>query len=376
MIYEFNYLDLFEPKFNNMKKTILLIIAIISEIFCLGQIEEFNISSDELLYDNETMIQLGHIVDSLNIKFKKCEFDKTYYSKYQAKAHFLTLSKGKIKEAIKDMENDMPFKDFVKKYRKSEFQKELLVIKYNYKNRNEKDVVEFRSVIEENIFDFSENPDLYVRPMKSRWVFQNYKNFIRGFYFITEFEKKPLTEHYSRMIQYTDCMIDTNTQIFSANAHRTSYNGNSNISLAVEKFMSFVNSETNKPQNDIEDPRRYYDDMKAWYSSRVPILDSIYRNNNEFRETLNNAISDALINGGSCHEFEEYVGRYSSYEDKLELKRGRIVVGTCSMDSSPRYHAKDIAVLSAETSNWEIFLRAHLDIMNDFFARGSDGSYV
>lgn len=46
------------------------------------------------------------------------------------------------------------------------------------------------------------------------------------------------------------------------------------------------------------------------------------------------------------------------------------------MDQSPRFHALQIAKLSAETVNWEIFLRSHLDIMNDRFERVSDGSYA
>jgi hypothetical protein len=39
-------------------------------------------------------------------------------------------------------------------------------------------------------------------------------------------------------------------------------------------------------------------------------------------------------------------------------------------------HAQRIAILAAETANWEVFLRAHLNIMNDRFDRMSDGSYA
>ena len=46
------------------------------------------------------------------------------------------------------------------------------------------------------------------------------------------------------------------------------------------------------------------------------------------------------------------------------------------MDSRPRNHALNIAKLSAETAKWDIFLRSHLDIMNDRFDRVSDGSYA
>jgi hypothetical protein len=60
----------------------------------------------------------------------------------------------------------------------------------------------------------------------------------------------------------------------------------------------------------------------------------------------------------------------------LETMRRTRVMGQCSMDDSPRTHAINIAVLSAQTTNWEVFLKAHLDIMNDRFDRISDGSYA
>jgi hypothetical protein len=63
-------------------------------------------------------------------------------------------------------------------------------------------------------------------------------------------------------------------------------------------------------------------------------------------------------------------------EKLLTEMRNTQVVGGCSQDSRPRQHAINIALLSAETTNWEIFLKSHLDIMNDRFDRVSDGSYA
>jgi len=60
----------------------------------------------------------------------------------------------------------------------------------------------------------------------------------------------------------------------------------------------------------------------------------------------------------------------------LDRMRSTKVMGFCSMDNSPRIHAVNIALLSAETTNWEVFLRSHLDIMNDRFDRMTDGSYA
>jgi len=63
-------------------------------------------------------------------------------------------------------------------------------------------------------------------------------------------------------------------------------------------------------------------------------------------------------------------------EKLLDQMRSTRVVGSCSQDSRPRDHAVNIAMVSAETGRWEVFLKAHLDIMNDRFERASDGSYA
>jgi hypothetical protein len=60
----------------------------------------------------------------------------------------------------------------------------------------------------------------------------------------------------------------------------------------------------------------------------------------------------------------------------LDEMRSIRVIGGCSQDSRPRAHAINIALLSAETYKWEVFLKAHLDIMNDHFERMSDGNYA
>jgi hypothetical protein len=68
-----------------------------------------------------------------------------------------------------------------------------------------------------------------------------------------------------------------------------------------------------------------------------------------------------------------------SHDEKVDLLdslRSTRVMGSCSMDDSPRRHAVNIAMLAAETYQWQVFLKAHLDVMNDYFERMSDGSYA
>ena len=48
------------------------------------------------------MTKLSHIVDSLNLKFKTCDFDKAFYSMQQALGHLVKLDAGNIASAKKD----------------------------------------------------------------------------------------------------------------------------------------------------------------------------------------------------------------------------------------------------------------------------------
>lgn len=365
-----------------MKGFYFFIGSMIASVLCLGQEGEFKTYASGLMYSDTTMNQLELIVDSLNIKFRTCELNKTYYSKYQSKSHFVFLEDGKVSEAKKDMENNISFDDFVKKYPKAESDKGLLVVKYKYKNYQDKDVVVFRSVLDDNHMDFENNTRLYTMPVKGTWVFKHWKKTsysdesIRGFCFVTEFENQPLPEYYARMVQYSDCMVDTSAQLYREGSPRTGVRYGIKQPPSLEKFMEYVHKETHMPEHDKENHEEYYNLYRIWDSRRVQLLDSISLSDEKFHSLLRMAVKSALIKGGSNDEFEEYVGRYYSKASELELKRRRIVVGGCSMDSSPRVHAVKIAVLSAETVNWEVFLRAHLDIMNDRFERASDGSYA
>lgn len=130
--------------------------------------------------------------------------------------------------------------------------------------------------------------------------------------------------------------------------------------------MKVLNSEQEK----------FYKDIEKYNSLFEARLDSLKINDANFMPMLTDAFNEVKIDHKSDDQFEEFVGKYISKEAELELKRNRRVFGGCSMDLSPRYHAQEIALLAAETTKWEIFLRSHLNIMNDRFDRVSDGSYA
>ena len=271
---------------------------------------EFETYKSGLIYSEKTMTKLEHIVDSLNLKYKVCDFNKTFNSKLQTVGHIIRLDKNDIKDAKRDMEKNISFDDFVLKYPDAEIEKNVLVVKYKYKDYEDNEVIEFKEVGLNRDYGFeitkANQNNLYDKTLTKNWLIdyneksKYSKESINAFYFEEDFKSIPLNIKYSRQIGYSDCLIDT----FS-----TKFKDNSKI---------------------------------GWVD--LPINWQILTSKKQ--------------------------------EKLLDEMRSIKVIGGCSQDSRPREHAINIAMLSAETTNWEVFLKSHLDIMNDRFERMSDGSYA
>lgn len=119
-----------------------------------------------------------------------------------------------------------------------------------------------------------------------------------------------------------------------------------------------------------------YEQDSIWDSHLAEQVQKLYTSDKKFSNLLLAAYEDAIHNSRSDANLERVVAWTLGRREALEMKRRRRVIGGCSMDQGPRIHAQEIAVLAAETTKWEIFLRSHLDIMNDRFDRVSDGSYA
>jgi hypothetical protein len=411
-----------------MKTKVITMLLILSSSIGFSQDGEFEVHQNGLIYSENSVAQLKKIVDSLNLKFRTCDYKKVFMSPKQAKAHFIRLEKSKVSEAKMAIENGISFEEFLKKYSKTEFENDLLLVKHEYFDEYDKKDKVYISNLEFNRGDrysIEKNKDEIRAFLNSnvngKWMYTYYpKNeysdaSIEAFYFITDFISKPIANHYSRLIQYSECMIDTTTEVFSKKAiekntryfdtviqksnlftayldrtlKKPVFDKNMSIRMAELDYFDFESNDRNKKlskkelakqeeeRKNIEDRyNNYYEELREWELSKFRKVDSLRLNDPNFMVLLKEAITDAKEGFSSDDEFELYVEKYLSKEDALELKRNRIVVGGCSMDSAPRIHAFNIALLSAETIKWEIFLRSHLNIMNDRFDRVSDGSYA
>lgn len=93
-------------------------------------------------------------------------------------------------------------------------------------------------------------------------------------------------------------------------------------------------------------------------------------------DTTTSIYLEGASSTGHYYVEPETLGSDKHNEKKLDELRHQLVYGFCSQDQSPRIHAMNIATLSAETIHWDIFLRSHLNILNDRFIRNSDASYA
>ena len=279
-----------------------LLFLLLFPFFSIAQ-DEFD-SDSPFMYDASTMVQLKSIVDSLNLKFKTCELDSNLRSKRQAHGWQVKLEGKKSKDLEQFLKDKPTIEDLRNTFPKAKVFRSVLV-EYAYEDRDKEKHVRIYAYPGETSMRFDDNEKSRKKLSSGEWV-SSYSKYqkdesIRAFYFEEDLTTYKIPEEYSRMIQYVDCMVDTNLTVMHEDAERGRF--------------------TKLPEN--------YRSMSL--KKKKKLL-------NDMRKTR--------------------------------------VVGGCSMDNSPRVHARNIAILSAETLEWEVFLRSHLDVMNDSFERMSDGSYA
>ena len=356
--------------------------------------QEFPIYENGLIYSESTMGKLKFIVDSLNLKFKRCDLTRKFYSIKQGKGQYILIEGSLAKKALNDIHNNITLSAFLAKYKPTKFDSSLLICESRYINYNQEEVTSIRSETADADNDFeiefteNEEKDGHNKAINGNWIFSygkatSYsKESIEILYLSAPLTQREIPLQYAKMILYSDCLVDTSQTVFLETAKRTrgysapedaDHTKNENYSY----FMKFVEKHTKdilkKHRIDAANDFSWYykDSLKKLY-----IRDTL-SHQPKFKSLLKDAVTEVIENFIPVDpEFEYYTSEYYSKKDALTMKRNRIVIGQCSQDDGPRVHAMSIAVLSAESTSWEVFLRAHLDIMNDRFDRVSDGSYA
>lgn len=274
---------------------------------------EFKVYPNGLIYSEHAMKKLSHIVDSLNLKFQSCDLNKRFYSKYQTVGYLVRLDSGNVKQANIDMKNQISIEHFRKKYPSAKITKNVLIIKSKYINRENEEITYFMNL------ELDKNTGVDIELKDKNVFFKDLQN-----KWVFEYKKMP---------EYSEESIDA---FYFPN-----------------EFKS-----TELPEK--------YAKMIGYSNCMIDTTSRIFKAN--LKENFGREMYELPKNMTSLSLQQQL-----KLLDKLRSTR---VVGACSQDDRPRNHAVKIALLSAETASWKIFLRSHLDIMNDRFDRITDGSYA
>lgn len=363
-----------------MKHLIFILLVATTSVACAQQ-TEFTQHSNGLIYSEATMSRLSIIVDSLNVRFRACDLSHPYYSYYQGRATWVELDS---KEVAAQLRKGITPEEFEEKYPGSISAKNSWVIKRYYTNYRDE-----RIIVYEGLPGNGTQPDLEVKHSRandkvSGWIINSDET---EAVYLHELKQTQLPFDYARLVQYVDCMIDTTATVLLPNA-KSDYERNTKPGSKAAEFLAWANRFPNEPEllshkkiearNLDSDSvyQAYYIAHRAWDSLRLQNLDKKMKKDVYYKSLLADARQEVMAANGSNESFEFYLARYGYQTDALTLMRSRKVVGMCSQDQSPRYHAMNICMAAAETAQWDIFLRSHLNIMNDRFERVSDGSYA
>jgi hypothetical protein len=342
---------------------------------------EFANNSNGLMYSDTSMAQLREMVNSLNLRFKSCEFNKTFYSYEQGKLWSVEFGSATndLKVILKDLNKNLHFDTLIVKYKRFIKSTDTTQTIVRIKNNAPEEDEEKNYYLCGNPLEGYDNNYVLSSPKKEiipgKWIYeydkkdQYNKAYSISCYFIPEpLIQKRIPKEYATYIQYVDCMIDTTASVFLSSGYSSRY-GLKKLAT-VDALNQFLNQKLNISKKGNTDDFEYISSEKYNYA-----IENL-KNDSEFARLVQEAAEECIENNTGGEMLEQLVAVFVSKAMALNMKRHRRVIGQCSQDQSPRWHARNIAILAAESNSWDIFLRAHMDIMNDRFERMTDGSYA
>lgn len=341
---------------------------------------EFRTNPNGLMYSESSMKKLREMVLDQNIKYKSCELSKPFVSHPQARVFsvYFKSEQNNLQKVLDAIRSGKSFNEVVSNFDSlvQDSDTTELYIQVGISTKKEKsylmgspsngyssDYIAGRSNSEVRprswVFEYSK-PDKYTK---------NYSLSAR--YYPEPFEQRAIPFEYSKLIQYVDCMIDTNAHVFLTEKYQDRFilPDKKGRKKETSVIVSYIENKAVSENIHFEKDKQYTDNLLQYAETRL-VTDTL------FRQLFNEEVSKAIKSGKSNGELEFFAQKLGFKKEELQLMRCRRVIGFCSQDESPRLHALAIATAAGEVQQWDIFMRAHMDIMNDRFDRMSDGSYA
>jgi hypothetical protein len=327
---------------------------------------DFKLCDNGLVYDSATMVKLKKVIDSLHLR---CETSppKQFRSLDQGYGDYIDTFADSA-EAHEVMAHPMTIEKLQKMFPSAKVLRNVWIAKERMNLFGEK-TIRYASNIAPA---WLRVPDVAIHDKSTGWVFSYHYPFLRGIY-LKKLTSMQIPAEYATLIRYVDCIIDTTTTIFSP-ADTPRLDAIPDSLSKIKEYVDLVSDfepapEETKESADEEERRRRWDEYAAavegWYNRRLAALDRKMQNPVNMK-LLDDAVAEAITHR---HDFslDEYAVRYLSPERALSLERSSRPLRTCGADMWPTRYTREICKLAVRANQWEIFLRAHLDVMNDHF---------
>lgn len=162
----------------------------------------------------ELNIEQLQVFDDFKEELNNNSINESDFLNHTATAHYIYIDKGKIKSAIKDLKNNIPFDEFVLKYPEINVDSNLLVIRQQQLNYKNETVTNFTNLPAKKKY-------LHSITTTRRTVTNNYKfsgkwvynyipktkfsdEFLMAFYFTSDFGFEPLLNEFTNVIAYSN----------------------------------------------------------------------------------------------------------------------------------------------------------------------------
>lgn|GEM_PF-4987921 len=325
--------------------------------------QEITTYPNGLIYSPQAMKHINYVVDSLNLKFKKCEFNRKLITDLRGKGTYMrfelvdsttllliesdlnklldtSLIINRYRKYIKRLENQAKFSF---SYSPKLNQKPSYKIDVQVSSAQNKSIRRM-SYSSENIPQRSLRS--YFLNRQKVYGIKESTCILHIIWIDTIFPPRYLSNKYIHLVNFVDCMIDTTAKIFgrSGDLSKTKASGFL-YKLYYDAIKATICPKISDFEQCIEQIRN---DQKLLHK-----LDKRLKNDTTFLRSLRQAVIHSPYDDeyGSLElpdsNLNWLVERYAPLI-MLDYIRQGAVVGECSHDDSPRIQAQKIAYLSAE----------------------------
>lgn len=333
------------------------------------------LAQDELIKDTD-IPALNREIARLESEHQKRK-ERQYWSLSQTVGHYFELKTSDPSPLIQFLETNPSFEKLMEEFPNLQIDRNLLILENRYINYKNKEITELKNLEIKN----SRN-HLLSNEYNAVRILGNYHLAVRndyrtkspekvyGFFLANPLKKQLIPEKYADWLRYGETLVDVSVPVFFEKD-----SGNEQFMIRersiIDSLVSYFEITSAKPQypDDKANLEQFYQASSLWQDRISHFSDSLFHHDSAFRslleESLNYAEKEKVSNG----YLENFTAQFISKERALNLMRQNQQVGSCSFDTGPENQLRRIAGLAAETHQWDIFIQAFLNIMNDRASR-------